>query len=373
MIDLPDFGTAPAGVRRPVFSVEAGGGDEGGIGGLAGAAASALGLGGADDPWRRSVASIRSDAGVAPTVDTLEIVLSGDSQAPSVTVGDDLTISLGYEDAGPVQVFAGSIDRIRHRIDGTVVVGISNGGADLARLRLNQSYEQQKAGQIVRDLAGRVGIDGGTVEDGTELAFLAVDDRSNAWVHIGELARRCGFVASIGPDGKLGFAPAPAGSPVATFNYAVDVLALEVTDAAADLGAVTSLGEGAAGSEGRDAWAWLIKDVSAVTGSAGSGLPERVFSDGALRSRDAASAAATALAEAAAAGRKVGRLRVPGSPEVTVGSLIEIAGATSPLNGQFVVRRVRHRFEKRAGFTTEMVAVGAEGGGGLLGELGGLL
>lgn len=374
MIDLPDLGSAPPGVRRPTFEVKVGtGGDAGGLGGLAGAATSALGVGGSEDPWRRSVASIRLDAGVAPTADALEILMAGDSQAPTVAVGDELTVSLGYEDAETVDVFTGAIDRIRRRIDGTVLVGASNGGSVLARLRLNQSFEQQTAGDVVRDLAGRVEVGAGTIEDGIELAFIAVDDRRSGLVHIAELARRCGFVAAFGPDGKLGFAPPPSGSPVKTFSYAVDVLGLEVLEATPELGAVTTVGDGAAGSEGTDAWAWLIKDPGSVTGSAGSGAPERSFSDGALRSGDAASGAATAIAGASAARAKTGRLTVPGAPEVHVGALIEVSGAADSLNGQYLVTRVRHRYEKRGGFTSELMLAQAGAGGGLLGALGGLL
>jgi phage protein D len=375
MIDLlPGGAPATPGVRRPTFSVEVGrgGGAGDGLGGLASAASAALGIGGSEDPWRRSLASIRIAAGIAPTVDSLEILLSGDSQAPTVNVGDAATVSIGYEDAATVVVFTGTVDRVRRALDGTVLVGASNGGSSLARLRLNQSYENQAAGKVVRDLAGRVGLDTATVEDGVDLAFFVVDDRRTAYVQVAELARRCGFLAFVTHEGQLNFAPSPSGDPVATFHYAVDVLALDVTQGRPERGQVSIWGEGAAGSQGQEAWAWLVKDLGSVTGSAGSGEPELGFADSVLRSGDAAATAATSLSQAAAANQTRARLLVPGAAEVTAGSVIAVADAADAFNGNYLVHGVRHRFAKHGGFTTELRLVKASAGGGGLGALGGL-
>ena len=61
------------------------------------------------------------------------------------------------------------------------------------------------------------------------------------------------------------------------------------------VGAVTTVGEGAAGSQGQEAWSWLVKDPSSVTGSAGSGGPERLIQDASLRSTEAAQGAADGI------------------------------------------------------------------------------
>jgi phage protein D len=300
------------------------------------------------------------DAGLAPTVDGLEVIVAAD---PAVAVGDAATASLGYEDARLVEVFTGTVDHVRRRLDGTKALGaVSSAGGALARLRVNQSYERQSAGKVVRDLADRAGIDVGTVEDGVDLAFFVVDDRRNAYVHIAELARRSGYLAFTDPAGRLSFAPPAAGRPIATFRYAVDVMALEVEDARPELGEITTWGEGAAGSEGREAWAWLVKELGPVTARAGSGSPVRGIPDPALRSAAAAAAAASAMARAVAARRRAGRLVVVGTPEVAVGSTIEIADAPAGLDGRYLARRVRHRLDRRTGFTSELALVGAVDG-----------
>src|SRR5688500_18934963 len=206
MVSLPGGTSAPPGVRRPTFTIAfaAGGGGGGALGGLA-SVASSLGLtGGARDPWKESLVTLSVESGLAPRLDLLEIVLSGNSQAPAVAVGDTGTVKLGYADGEEVTVFTGKVDRVRRRLDGSVILNASN-AAQLAHLRVNQSFEQQKAGDIVNDLIGRTGISAGTVENGADFAFYAVDDRCSAYAVIADLARRSGLIAFIDHEGKLSF------------------------------------------------------------------------------------------------------------------------------------------------------------------------
>ena len=235
---------------------------------------------------------------------------------------------------------------------------------------MNQSYEQQKAGDIVTDLAGRAGVDADTIEDGADFPFYVVDDRRSAYQQIAALARKSGYLAWFNPEGKLSFAPFTAGQAVQTFTYSEDILSLQVADAAPVIGAVTTIGEGAAGSQGQDAWSWLVKDPSSVTGSAGEGEAERQDQDASLRSSDAAQSAADGIADAASLTNFTGTGLVSGAPAVSVGSAIEIADAPQDvLNGLYLVRRVWHRFSKRDGFTTSICFSKTSGGG----SLGGLL
>jgi hypothetical protein len=107
-----------------------------------------------------------------------------------------------------------------------------------------------------------------------------------------------------------------------------------------------------------------------VQSTAGEGNALAV-SDGALRSSQAVQAAAEGLAGGNALARYSGSLLVPGAPEVTVGSAIEIAGAPqSELNGLCLVRHLRHHYDKQQGFTTRILF--AQVGAGGLGALGGL-
>jgi phage protein D len=366
-------------VRRPAFTVSfgAGGPSSSGLGGREAAVGGALGVdlsGGSNDPWQQHSVTIALEAHLAPIVDGAVLQLSGQAQSPPVALGDQGSIGLGYSDAAPVPVFTGQIESLRHQIAGGVRLTATNGGATLAKLRVNQSYEQQTAGDIVKDLVGRTDVETDTIEDGLSLPFYVVDDRRSVYQQIADLAQKSGYLAYFTAEGKLKFSPAATGDPVQTFTYGVDILQLQVTAAAPVVAGVTAIGEGAAGSEGQAAWSWLVKDPAAIRASAGTDPPTRLISDAALRSQAATQTAATSRSQAASQQALTGRLWVPGAPAVGVGSPIAITNAPQDsLNGTFLVRGLSHRYSKAGGFTTliEFTSVSA-GESGLAGLLGGL-
>jgi len=331
---------------------------------------SSIGFGSSStDVWAQSLVSVVVEDGLSPLADAVTLHLAGGASAPDVAVEDSGIVELGYEDDTTDTVFTGQVEEVRHSVQGTTWISAVNGGALLSRTRVNQSYEQQKAGDIVKDLAGRAGVDTDAVEDGADFPFYVVDDRRSAYQHVAALARKSGYLAYFTPEGKLSFVPFTAEQAVQTFTYGEDVLSLHATEAPPVVGAVTTLGEGAAGSQGQEAWSWLVKGPSSVSSSAGSGDPERLVQDASLRSGEAAQGAADSIADAADGGTLIGELLVPGSPAVVVGSAVEIVDAPQEtLNGLFLVRRVRHRFSKQGGFTT-LICFCSTGDGGLGGLL----
>jgi hypothetical protein len=391
---LTGASSAPPAVRRPVFEVNFGAGSgKGAAGGLAGTAGSlaatatsavaaggaALGLGGGStNAWKQFVISITVETGLAPFVDAAEIDLAAGPQAPTVSVGDAGSISMGYEDSSTELVFTGQVDVVRYGVNGRIRIKASNGGAILSGLRINQSYEQQGAGDITNDLVGRAGVETDTIEAGVSFPFFVLDDRRNCYVHIAALALKSGFIAYLTPEGKLNLAPFTAGQAVQTFTYGADLLWLEWTEGTPPVGTAITFGEGAAASQGQDAWSWLQKDASEVKGTSGSGAPERQIQDRSLRTSSAVQKAADGIASAAAQLKLTGRLLVPGAPAVAVGRAIEIAGAPQAnLNGTYMVRGVRHQYSKENGFTTVVhfsrVGESAGAAAGLAGLLEGVL
>jgi phage protein D len=381
-MDLPfaQSSQAPPAVRRPVFSVTLGAPAGGDDGRLLGDVAAAVGLTpAAEDPWARSLERLSVRSGVAPFVDDLELVIAADGQAPPVATGDSGSLSVGFEDEGAQLVFTGAVEALVRGLNGRMRIRVANGGATLAALRINQSYEQRSAGEVVQDLAQQAGLQTDAVEDGVDLPFYVVDDRRSAWDHVLGLARRCGHLAFFTPEGKLSFAPPQEGDPVQTLGYGDDIIALATSEDVAVVDGVRIVGEGAAGSEGADAGSWLVKDAGAISASAGGGARERLRSDRSLRSSDAVSAAAQGGALLAGLRATTGQLLVAGAPHIVVGSTIAIAGAPQDaLNGNCIVSAVHHVYGKRTGFVTRVTfwKVG-EGGldalSGLAGALGGLL
>ncbi len=332
-------------VRRPVFEVQ-------------------FGQSGAAE-WAQALIGLLVELGAAPFVD--RAVIDSAAQGPSAAPGDAGTVKAGYQDSSNDLIFTGAVDAVRTRLDGVLRLSAVTGAAVLARLRVDQSYEQSTAGDIVKDLAQRAGVDAGSVEDGATYPFYAVDARQNAWQHMAALARQNGFRAFFSTEGKLNFQPVEAGQPVVSLAYGSDVLGMELWSAQPAAGKVTVTGEGAAGSNGADAWSWLLKDPAGVRAESGTGDPEKLISDPALRSADAAQTAAGSIAAAITAATLSGWVRTPGAAVVTPGSTIEITGAPqAALNGTCLVERVRYGFSKREGFTSliHFTQSGAAGGGG---------
>ena len=321
------------------------------------------------DPWQRSLLSISTVSSLAPNVDSSKLVISNDDQAPAVAVDDEGSIALGYEDSSIDVVMSGHIDQLHSDTRNLTSITAVNGGTSLSQLRINQSYEQQAAGDLVNDLCSQAEVEMEVIESGIDLPFYVVDDHYNAYQHIDRLARRSGFIAHFTTEGKLYFGPQPAGQAVQTFSYANDILEVLIQKNNSSTSAVTVIGEGAVGSEGQDAWSWLMKDPGAVSAEAGDGK-SRLISDAALRSSEACQAAADGAASRSAARSLSGHILTAGAPAVVVGSTIKITGAPGEaMNGDFFVSRVSHRYSKQHGFTSLINFRQGGESGGLLGGL----
>ena len=357
-------GDSVSAVRRPVFEVRFGGG-----GATAGLSAAANLVPSADDPWARSVRVINVETGLAPFVDIVTVDMAADEEAPEVALDDEGTISLGYDDSSAELVFTATVSDICCNVQSTKRLNGVNGGVSLSRLRINQSYEQQSAGEIVTDLAAQAGVDTDAVESGTDLPFYVIDDRRSIWDHIARLAQDSGYGAYITTANRLYFGPLSMGQAVQTFTYGNDILAFQSTQRSGPLTGYKVLGEGAAGSEGDDAWCWIVKDPASVTAETGDGPGTRLVARPALRSAEAVQAAADGLAAAGQRRLNTGRVLTAGAPVVTVGSTIELADLpVAAFNGACLVTRVIHEYSKRHGFVSriDFGQTEANGIGGLL-------
>lgn len=373
MVGLPlDTGNPQPAIRKPLFTIATGGADSGGaLGGLAGAAADLLGGGGGVDPWQRAVQAITVQQGLAPIADHAIIVLRADSDAPSIALDDALQLSLGYQDSDAVAVLSGHISRIQRDIRGGYRITLANGAHRLLRTRINNSFEDQSAGDIVSHLAAAADVETDNVDGGIDYPFYVVDDRRSLYHHMTVLAQQNGFALYFSAQGKLNFAPLN-GDSVAQFNYGIDLIALQHVESPALFEQITVVGSGAAGSDGADAWPWITGQRDAISAQDGSGNAAAIARYSALRSADAVNTAAGAQRNHIAAKVSSGRLRVPGAPGVLPGSAFEIASTPDgALDGKYVARRVTHSLNKRGGFVTDITFTGQPGASGGLGGLGG--
>ena len=336
-------------VHKPGLTISFGGGEAGAL------SANLVTVTGGDDPWQRSLVALKTESATAPMVDTTALLLAADDQAPSVEPGDEGTVALGYEDSSIDTVFTASVSSVEYSIDGITRIICVNGSTDLSQLHLNQSYEQQSAGDIVADLAAQAGVDTETVESGTDLPFHVIDDRRSAWEHIARLAQDSGYGAYITTGNRLYFGPLATDQAFQTFTYGIDILAFQSTQSGSLPTVYTVVGEGAAGSKGDDAWCWIVKDPSSVAAETGDGPGTRIVARPNLRSAEAVQAAADGLAAAGQRRLNTGRVLTAGAPAVTVGSTIELADLpVAAFNGAGLVTRVIHEYSKRHGFVSRI-------------------
>ena len=320
----------------------------------AGAAASALGLGG--DAGGDEGFSIQVRGQKVKFADAISIELtSGDSSGP---------------------VLAAEVQSIQSSFGLTRITGVT-GMQKLACARVNQVYSNQTLGQIVNDLAGQAGADTGNIEDGSTYSYFVAHESRSVLAHIRELAALEGMDVYFDASNQLNVAKFQKTSADHTFYFGIDILDLELLNLDAPADHVMVYGESPASNQGSDTWPWLVKDLSPFRGEVGSGARLLALGDRAVRTKDAAGLYATSKVGAIKDHSAQGRLKLMGNPDVGLGDAFEVKSAKQPeLNGLFKVTSVRHVFSKSRGYLTE-VGFSGQGGaqqaGSMLGQAAGAL
>jgi hypothetical protein len=359
--DIPDpsslFGGDDAPGRRARMKLQrSAGAAGGGFGGdLLSAAAGALGVAQAD-PLSDALVAVQVTLQAAPALASARLLFLPRADFPALALGDAISVELGTGDSTQ-PVFAGTVARQTWQKGGTLEVLLAGPAAKLARLRRNAGYEDQAAADLLQLWAAEAGLQAGQIDAGPNYAYFAIDDRRSLWDWVARIAAHADVPAWADAAGRLN-AHKPQGQPLASFVWGETVLALDAQGRDPATTATRMVGEGSAGRQGSDAWAWLAKDPAGVSATGGAGLPGAVESDGALR--DLASVAGAALGLAAGTARIANAvtLRVPGVPAIDVAGVFEINGAPGGQgDGTWRAVEVRHRCDGRNGFTTELLGV----------------
>ena len=334
----------------------------GGAGGVLGAAASvaqsALGVGGGKviDTTQEPQASTVTDLTVSLDLDTPAdsfTLVMGNVGGFKPQRDDQVTLELGYaDDQGLTQVMRGGVVTVEPGLLATRVVGLSAADATL-RTFVNETYEGQSAGAIVRDLADKAGLEVGAVDEGIAFPAYVVDARRSVFYHMRDLAALCGVDLYINSEGQLVFERFANGKTVHTLEFARHIVSLDIFRSPLDAARVEAWGESPAGGRADKAWAWLIKDFSSAKGTAGSGDPLLLLERPALRTRAAATTAAEAAFQAVQRRAVRGELVTFGQPLIKLGDAVRLQGLPDDtLNTTFQVRSVKHHVVKTGGFTT---------------------
>jgi hypothetical protein len=256
---------------------------------------------------------------------------------------------MGYADSGTEDLFSGTVSSVSTTIHGQTIVTAGNGGEALVRLRINQSFVDMTAGDIITDLAGRADVDVAEIVDGPDLPLYVVDDRAHLLDHIATLAGYSGASVTFDAGGGLVCAIAGETPSAVTFAYAASIATGRLHQSVPLETPLQSTGEGAAGSDGDDAWPWIVADsASNASGDAGG----RIVPMGALRSADAVSGFHEA--RVAARVRMTGAVIIdaPGTPILRPGN--GFAVEHDALGGEYVAAEVIHSYSKATGFLTRV-------------------
>lgn len=268
----------------------------------------------------------------------------------------DVSLDLGH-DGTEDTVFKGKVVGLRPAVDGVELWALG-GLRELLALRVAAAYENQTAGAIARDLAGRAGLSTGTIEDGPSLPRYVADSRRDAYAHLRALADRLGFELYADIDGQLMF-HAPGGLGGEAYAYGEHLLDVGADRRPPVLAGVAVSGESPMSTEGDSTVAWLTTDPADYRGTAGSG--DLLVVDAVARTKDLADRFATGIMSVGERTAHVVLATVLGRPGLDLGATVDVSGhADSVAAGSGYVRALRHRFDDARGFVTDVrVAVDA--------------
>ena len=278
--------------------------------------------------------------------DNCHVNLGFSSKLSELKLLDPVSISLGYDSTTPV--FTGVVDSLRSEFRSFKVDGLSP-MLKLLKKRVTQTYLNQNAGDIVKDLCGKADVTTGSVDDGISLPSLFVSRDVPSYDYVRSLAERSGFDVYINSDGELIFKQFSPQN-VHDLEYANQIIQVD-TSQYHPPEAVKVYGESPASSMGSDTSHWLTKD--SMEGAAGDGDAIVVY-DAAIRDKETADAVAKAQLAQARHTHWVSILAL-GTPEVKLGDSISLKGYDQDmLKGEFKVRTIHHHLSKRRGFTTRL-------------------
>lgn len=326
-----------------------------------------------DEPKASNVVDLTVKLDIETPADCVTLVL-GNVNSLDPARDDQVKIELGYEDNGGLtQVMVGSIVTVEPDFTTKRVIAYT-AAQTLLRTFVDQTYESKTAGQIVQDLISRAsggdslgsavgsalaGLTGQTTlevanaEDGINFPAYVIDSNRSIYHHMRDLADLCGFDLYINSDGNLVFENFTGGKTVHVFEYAKDIINLEVKRTPPRVTQVEAWGESPAGRSGANSYAWLTNNFRTSLGTAGSQNPKYLLERPALRTAAAARTAAEATLTTFQRQTLRGKILVLGNPQVKLGDAIRLQNIPdNTLNQTFQIRNITHHINKTNGFTT---------------------
>lgn len=348
---------ATPGVIAPKVTLSFGGDTGGGPGGLV----PAIGPFAAGPGPEQGLLSLTVTRGFAPSVDWAELLLTpvpGGADLPAL--GDIASITLTAGDHS--STFAGSVDSVEHRPDGSARLGIGNGGRILAQARSSTAFADLSPGRIIDTLCSEHGVDSSAGNTGDLIPRYMADAGRSVLDHITLLAASAGMLARFDDENSLELIDDTAAGEEIPLTASDAILDFRLTERAGS-GGIRITGAGAG------EWAWLRKDPGPLQAETGSPPPLRRTSTPWLRGTGGIESFAEARGRALSRGAGPGRLLLAAWPDAVPGTIVALTG--TPLDGPWRVLSSTQRLDPQTGFSNDLAVARADGGAGALG-LGGL-
>jgi phage protein D len=296
------------------------------------------------------VLQIRVELNMDIPSDICHLGLGISSKVSEVKLSDPVSISLGYDTK--TKVFTGTVESLvpefNARTQQLTIEGLSQ-MQKLQKQRLTQTYLNQNAGEIVKDICNKAALSVGKVEDGLSLPRYHISRDVPSYHYVKELAIVSGFDLYMNTSGELIFKEFKSEN-VHELEFGNQIIKLESLHYSPP-GAVKVYGESPSSSMGSDTSHWLSKDK--MEGTAGDGEGP-VFYDAAIRDQDTADSAARARLARARQTFWITTLAI-GVPEVKIGDSVSFKGFDlDKLNSEFKIRSIEHRLLKGRGFMTRL-------------------
>lgn len=299
-----------------------------------------------------------------------------------ITIGAKVTIAV-MTDATPAAepLVAGEVTALELEFDETGTFAVVRGYDPAHRLfrgRHTKSYTQTTASDAVREVAGRVGLEIGTIESSATVFEHLAQCGQTDWEFLDALARQIGYELAM-RDNKLYFArrkPAadapddkgPAVPDPLVLRFGADLLRVRsVVTAAEQVDRVQVRGWDIARKRA------IVAETKAGTTSvtlpttdpvrlaAVFGAPSYVSTDRAYRTQAEADAAADALAERIGSSFAEVEAITRGNPKLRADIPVCLENVGQPFDGKYMITAARHRYAPSAGgYTTTLSVTGRQ-------------
>lgn len=322
--------------------------------------------------WTQQAIAIDLRLAPAPQCDRLSV--SFPAEVPIEAEPDD-PVSLALDGGeGEETVFTGTVASIRRGLD--VILVIASGAlGQLARYRPAETFENVRAGTVIRNLADGAGVATGDIADGVMLRFYAADPSRNAAEHAWRVAAWSGAMLATNAEGELAATIVDATSAEVALRYGRELTGFRIQESAKPP-AVTIAGESGASDGGSPDALRPTQDFFAGSRPDGPGFETEWGWEPALRTAADAAMAGAARQRRLSAAQSSGRLDAFLVPKLRPGVVIEVQDLPNGLgSGPYWLETVRHRIGPDGATTSARVMRGGDSFDplALLGSLGGAL